>query len=75
MILVFRGVARISSGRAQSRPMTALIEYLTVLLEYFDLFQLNQWGTTHIWVGLCPTRPTLGYASACVMQYIRLLAT
>ena len=28
-------------GRAQSGPMTALIEYLTVLLEYIDLFKIK----------------------------------
>ena len=34
--------------------MTALIEYLTVLLEYRDLLQTRWQGTTSIWEGLSP---------------------
>ena len=50
--------------RAQSEPLTALIGYLNVLLEYFDFSNFCWHGTTNIWVGLGPAWPTLGYAPA-----------
>ena len=34
-----RGVARLISWCTQQGKLTALIEYLTVILEYIDLFQ------------------------------------
>ena len=51
-------------GRVQPASVTVLIEYLTVLLQYFDLFNFCWQGTIHIWVGLGPVRPALGYAPA-----------
>ena len=36
------GVARLISGRAQPGLLTALLEYLTFLFKYFDVFQY-QW--------------------------------
>ena len=49
-------------GRAQSEPLTALIGYLNVLLEYLNFSNFHWQGTTNIWVGLGPTWPALGYA-------------
>ena len=47
--------------RVQSGQLTALLEYLTVLLEFFDLFQ-SQWQVTaSIWEGPGFVRPALGY--------------
>ena len=39
-------------GRAQSGPLTALIGYLNVLLEYFDFSNFHWQGKTNNWVGL-----------------------
>ena len=48
-------------GRAQPGQLTALLEYLTVLLEYLDLFQ-SQWRVTaSILEGLGPARPAPGH--------------
>ena len=49
-------------GRAQCGPLTALIGYLNVLLEYFNFSNFHWQGTTNIWVGLGPDWPALGYA-------------
>jgi len=38
----------------------SLLNYLTALLEYIDLEWLS---TANVWVGLCPARPILGYAT------------
>ena len=53
-----------TAGRAQSGPLTALIGYLNVLLEYFDFSNFHWQGTNNIWVGLGPAWPALGYAPA-----------
>ena len=61
-VITHRGVAGVI-GKAHAincKLSTALIEYLTVLIEYIDLFQFSLLG--HSCVGLGPTRPTLGYA-------------
>ena len=52
-----------NSDRAQPGLVTALIECLTVLLEYLDLLQSQWQGTAIIWEGLGPTKPTFGYAT------------
>ena len=42
-----------------------LIEYLTVLLKYLDLFQSRWQGTAGIWKGVGPDWLALGYAIDC----------
>lgn len=53
--------------------MTALIEYLIVLLEYIDNIYLYG-RSDNFWVDLNPTRFTLGYVTgyycADLMQYV-----
>ena len=49
-------------GRAQLGPLTVLIGYLNVLLEYFDFSYFHWQGTTNIWVGLGPAWPAFGFA-------------
>ena len=44
-------------GRVQPGSVSALIKYLTVLLEYFDLFNFCSQGTIHIRPGPCQARP------------------
>ena len=55
------------SGVARLVPLgghlTALIECLTVLLEYIDLISVDMTYSTQSWTGTCPSRPTLGYAT------------
>ena len=43
--------------------MTALIECLTVLLEYLDLLQTRWQGTASIWKGPGPARHAFGYTT------------
>ena len=43
--------------------MTALIEYLTVLLEYLDLLQIKWQNTANIWEGLDPAGVSFGYTT------------
>ena len=43
--------------------LTALIECLTVLLEYLDLLQTRCQGTASIWEGLGPASHALGYSN------------
>ena len=42
--------------------LTALLDYLTVLLEYLDLLQARWQSTAGIWEDLGSARPAFGYA-------------
>ena len=50
----------------QSYLLTALIEYLTVLLEYYDLLQTRWQGTASIWDCLVPANPDFDYFVLCL---------
>ena len=49
-------------GKVKHGLLTALLECLTVLLEYLDLLQARWQSTVGIWEGLGPARPAFGYA-------------
>ena len=49
-------------GRAQSGPLTALIGYLNVLLEYFNFFKFSLAGHNQHLGG---PGPAFGYTPAC----------
>ena len=50
--------------------LTALKEYLTVLLEYLDLLQTRWQGTANIWEGLDSANRAFGYLAFCLcMDY------
>ena len=56
-------------GRAQSGPLTVLIGYFNVILEYFSYFCTN-----NIWVDLGPAWPALGYAHdpTCLIKELQI---
>ena len=56
-------------GRAQSGPLTALIGYLNVLLEYFDFFKFLLAGHNQHLGG---PGPTLGYAPASLQVIVTI---
>ena len=56
-------------GRAQSGPLTALIEYLNVLLEYFDFSNFYWQGTTQHLGG---PGHILGYAPASLQVVVTM---
>ena len=66
---VTSGIAGLTSGRAQPGPLTALLEYFTVLFEYLNRFQSQWQGTANIWEGLSPARLSLGYTTTCHILY------
>ena len=49
-----RGVARLINWLGTAGPLTALIECLTVILEYIDLFQFLLVGHSQLLVGPGP---------------------
>ena len=55
------------SGVASLVPLgghlTALIECLTVLLEYIDLISVDVTYSTQSWTGTCPPRSAFGYTT------------
>ena len=56
-------------GWAQSGPLTALIGYLNVLLDYFDFFKFLLPGHNQHLSGL---GPTLGYAPASLQVVVTM---
>ena len=50
--------------------IAALIEYLTVLLEYPDLLQTRWQGTASIWEGLDPARDTFLLRHCLKLMYL-----
>ena len=50
--------------------IAALIEYLTVLLEYLDLLQTRWQGTASIWQGLGPARDAFLLCHCLKLMYL-----
>ena len=50
--------------------LTALIECLTVLLEYLDLLQTRWQGTANIWEGLGPVRRAFWLHHCLKLMYL-----
>ena len=54
VVYTFRDVARLINWLGTAGPLAALIECLTVILEYIDLFQFLLVGHSQLLVGLGP---------------------
>ena len=63
-IMDIQGIARLINWLGTVGPLTALIDCLTVILEYIDLFQFLLVGHSQLLVGPGPYQArALGYAS------------